>query len=70
MDELAEMGLTLAQMFLSLFVAMPRLPKALVNTNAGGSAREVVSGGAPWCKFPTPVIFKDPELPRNTPKRS
>ncbi|STL94731.1 4-diphosphocytidyl-2-C-methyl-D-erythritol kinase [Escherichia coli] len=30
MDELAEMGLTLAQMFLSLFVVMPRLPKALV----------------------------------------
>jgi 4-diphosphocytidyl-2-C-methyl-D-erythritol kinase len=30
----------------------------------------MVPGGPPGVSIPTPIIFRDPELPRNTPRRS
>ncbi len=40
------------------------------NSDAGGARGKMVPGGAPGVSIPTPVIFRDPELPRNTPRRS
>lgn len=70
MDELAEMGLTLGADVPVFVRGHAAFAEGVGEILTPVDPPEVVSGGAPGVSIPTPVIFKDPELPRNTPKRS
>jgi 4-diphosphocytidyl-2-C-methyl-D-erythritol kinase len=65
-DELATLGLQLGADVPVSCAAMPPLPKGWVNTDAGRTRGKMVPGGPPGVSIPTPIIFRDPELPRNT----
>ncbi len=71
MDELAEMGLTLGAdvpVFVRGHAAFAEGVGEILTPVDPPEKWYLVAH--PGVSIPTPVIFKDPELPRNTPKRS
>ncbi len=64
-DELATLGLQLGPMCRFSYAAMPPSPR-VGEILTPVEPEENGTGGPPGVSIPTPIIFRDPELPRNT----
>jgi 4-diphosphocytidyl-2-C-methyl-D-erythritol kinase len=65
-DELATLGLQLGADVPVFVRGHAAFAEGGRNTDAGRTRGKMVPGGPPGVSIPTPIIFRDPELPRNT----